>query len=549
MLKAIASTRVVINGQIIPATIVYSTDSGKIVTIYENEVLETVPSYEGESVQNYIIVSPHVIMPGLVDAHVHLNEPGRTEWEGFATGTRSAVGGGVTTVIDMPLNAIPPTTTVENLNIKLAAANGQMWCDVGFWGGLIPSNLEELVPLVRSGVCGFKGFMMDSGVEEFPAIDKNYITKALQTLENEHTMLLFHAEQAPSEGNLGLVDPLCDINDTNKNKDDVFLDHVHAAPGGQDLTETQIHALAESKVLESVEPTVGQPAHEVYASHSSQNPLDSLDRHDHLFDHIDPTTYAPFLASRPDVFETNAISTIISCMTEFAKRSKRIPKVHVVHLATQEAVPMLRHARQVLKLPISVETCFHYLKFAAEKIPAKATHYKCCPPIRSEDNRLALWEALRENVITTVVSDHSPCTPELKNMEKGDFFAAWGGISSVGLGLSIMMTEGAKMSPQVTIPEIVKWCCENTSEQVGLQHRKGFLRPGYDADFVVVDQYRKRVVSGDNTYFKNKLTAYNGQELRGQVLTTYVGGKIAYDLETGHCTVPFGQPLLEPRTV
>ncbi|SCU91026.1 LAFA_0F01442g1_1 [Lachancea sp. 'fantastica'] len=549
MLNAIASTKVVLHGQIMPATIVYSTDTGKIITVYENEVLNKVPSHEGEPVQNYTIVSPHVIMPGLVDAHVHLNEPGRTEWEGFATGTRAAVGGGVTTVVDMPLNAIPPTTTVENLQIKLAAAKGQMWCDVGFWGGLVPSNIEQLVPLVRAGVRGFKGFMMDSGVDEFPAIDKSYINKALQTLENEHTMLLFHAEQAPPEGNLGLVDSPSSDSGCNSNKDDIFVDHVHAAPGGQDLSKTQIHALAESKVLESVEPTVGKPAHEVYETHSSRSPLESIKQQNHLLDQIDPTTYAPFLASRPDLFETTAISTILNCLKDFAKSSKRIPNVHVVHLATQEAVPMLRHAQQVLKLPITAETCFHYLKFAAESIPAKATHYKCCPPIRSEENRLALWEALRGDVITTVVSDHSPCTPELKNLAKGDFFAAWGGISSVGLGLSIMMTEGAKVSPQVSLPEIVKWCCENTAKQVGLQHSKGFLHPGHDADFLVVDQYRKRVISADNVYFKNKLTAYDGQELRGQVLTTYVRGNIAYDLEAGHCPAPFGQTLLEPRTV
>ncbi|SCV01947.1 LAME_0G19570g1_1 [Lachancea meyersii CBS 8951] len=540
--NAIASNRVVIDGQIMAATIVFSSESGKIITVYENEVISNVEDSRLQLllVQNYEIVSPHVIMAGIVDSHVHLNEPGRTEWEGFATGTRAAVGGGVTTVVDMPLNAIPPTTTVENLNIKLAAAEGQMWCDVAFWGGMVPSNLDELVPLVQSGVRGFKGFMMDSGVDEFPAIEKNYINRALKKLEGEKTILLFHAEQTPSDENHGLVD---------HSTDDVFLDHVKTANGGQNLSHAQVHALADSKILASVEPTVGIPSQEVYESHSSKNPLDSVARKDHLLDKIDPTAYAPFLASRPDVFETTAIGTIIACLTKFSKTSKNIPSVHVVHLATQEAVPMLRHAQKVLKLPISSETCFHYLKFAAESIPAKATHYKCCPPIRSEDNRKALWKALREGVITTVVSDHSPCTPELKNLARGDFFAAWGGISSVGLGLSIMITEGAKLSPPVTLVEISKWCCENTAKQVGLQHCKGFLRPGYDADFLVVDQYRKRIVSNDTVFFKNKLTAYDGQELRGQVLTTYVRGKIAYEHEDGHSNVPFGVTLLEPRTV
>ncbi|SCU82975.1 LANO_0B07998g1_1 [Lachancea nothofagi CBS 11611] len=541
--KAIASNKVVINGDVIPATIIYSTHSGKILAVYEHEVVCSIrdPRLERLDVESYEIVSPHVIMPGLVDSHVHLNEPGRTEWEGFATGTRAAASGGVTTVVDMPLNAIPPTTTVENLDIKLAAAQGQMWCDVAFWGGLVPSNLDQLVPLVKRGVRGFKGFTMESGVDEFPEIDNHYIMKALAALKDQKTMLLFHAEQRPSDDHHGVIDII---------GSGLELDQFKTLDGGKDLSEVQAHALAESKILASVEPTTGQPAHAVYDHNSTETPLKSLARtNDQNFDNIDPTAYAPYLASRPDVFETNAIGMIISCLSESAKRFNTVPNVHIAHLATQEALPMLHYAQTKLGLPISAETCFHYLSFAAESIPAKATYFKCCPPIRSEANRLGLWKSLRDNIVGTVVSDHSPCTPELKDLAKGDFLSAWGGIASVGLGLSILITEGAKMSPPVSITEIVTWCCENTAKQVGLQHSKGYLRAGHDADFIVLDQYSKRVISNRDLLFKNKLSAYAGRELRGQVISTFLRGKLAYEMESGPSAKPLGQTLLEERTV
>lgn len=156
----LCADRAVINGRISAATLVISSTTGKILKVHER----VLPSTDFPPDTQYHNVSPNVLMPGIVDAHVHLNEPGRTEWEGFWTGTRAAAFGGVTTLIDMPLNAIPPTTTVENLNIKVAAAKDQCWVDVGFYGGIIPGNEHELVPLVRAGVRGFKGFLCDSGV-------------------------------------------------------------------------------------------------------------------------------------------------------------------------------------------------------------------------------------------------------------------------------------------------------------------------------------------------------------------------------------------------
>jgi allantoinase len=143
-----------------PATITISVTTGKIVSV----VPQVLPRSLFPPETLYQDYSPKLLLPGLVDAHVHLNEPGRTEWEGFDTGTKAAASGGVTTVIDMPLNAIPPTTTLTGFKEKLAASQGQCWVDVGFYGGVIPGNAHELLPLVEAGVRGFKGFLIDSGV-------------------------------------------------------------------------------------------------------------------------------------------------------------------------------------------------------------------------------------------------------------------------------------------------------------------------------------------------------------------------------------------------
>ncbi|CAR25659.1 ZYRO0A05104p [Zygosaccharomyces rouxii] len=473
-IKAIGSQRCIIDSRETAATLLYSTDSGKIIEIY-NELVPSVddPRLKLFDVEDFEDVTPKVILPGLVDSHVHLNEPGRTDWEGFATGTRAASSGGVTTVVDMPLNAIPPTINVANFNTKLKAAEGQLWCDVGFWGGLVPGNLKDLIPLVKAGVRGFKGFLMDSGVPEFPPIDKCYIENAMSELSNSKAMVMFHAE----------------------------LD-----TGSQETS------------------------------------------HDNHHQETDSCQYDSFLASRPDRFEFDAISLIIDCLKKsMAANSGKGPSVHIVHLASMEAIPLMRQAHKD-GLPITAETCFHYLSLAAEKIGKGATFCKCCPPIRNEKNRLALWEGLRDGSITSVVSDHSPCTPELKQLEKGDFMSAWGGISSVGLGLPLLHTVGSTLNPSVSLMEIVKWCCENTAEQVGLQHRKGHLRIGYDADFVIFDPNAKQRVTNPTVYFKNKLTAYNGQELIGIVQRTILRGLTIFDVSHGGPSKsPLGKPILEPR--
>lgn len=646
MSRALASSHVLVDEKLTPATIIYSIELGRILHISKQILAKEDALLSTYAVlpENYRDVSPLVVMPGLVDAHVHLNEPGRTEWEGFATGTQAAAAGGVTTVIDMPLNAIPPTTTVENFNLKIDAAKGKTWVDVGFWGGMVPSNLNDLKPLIRMGVRGFKGFMIDSGVDEFPAINPQYIAKAMKKVKGEQTVLMFHAEMQPHKSDLlpvvveqhGNSTPQLVPNEnhahftfdediTEGSEDDsdsedgdsfsvdqsdnaiahevenldlgMSASFIHRAPkpvlsllnkhkpssndsdfqpqeranrfiGNGNLTEQQIRALSKSPYLQASEPQFGRlarlanPNHEREASldkfrsplakpldfdsekfvENLDEPLKMAQQEDKDLADIDPTFYSSFLASRPDSFETTAIAEIINC----SMKNPLVP-LHIVHLATHEAVPLIKAAK-ARGLPITAETCFHYLSLTAEKISNCSTHFKCCPPIRTEGNRQLLWKALRSNVISTVVSDHSPCTPDLKGLDKGDFFSAWGGISSVGFGLPILFTEGQKLSPPVSISEISKWCSWNTAKQIGLSHKKGKISVGYDADLLVFDPTATYTVSNDQVFFKNKLTAYDGMKFQGRVIETYVRGHSVFTLLAGHSEVPKGK-LVDRKSV
>ncbi|KAL8721741.1 MAG: hypothetical protein Q9225_001639 [Loekoesia sp. 1 TL-2023] len=489
-IAVLASTRAVVEGQLTAATIVISQDTGKITSIFHS-VLPASDFPPGTAYTNY---SPHVLLPGLVDAHVHLNEPGRTEWEGFHTGTRAAAFGGVTTVIDMPLNAIPPTTTVAGLREKVQAAWGKCWVDVGFYGGIVPGNASELRPLVQEGVRGFKGFLIDSGVPEFPAVSSTDIALAMAALADEPTTLMFHAEMIP--------------------------------------------------------PIASSVGDEVQWSLPPLAPIGPLNE------------YATFLASRPSSFETYAIAEILS----LAHVAPNLP-LHIVHLSAVEAIPLLQEAI-ANGVKITAETCFHYLSLAAEGIRNGDTRHKCCPPIRTKSNQDGLWEELMQDggCIKTVVSDHSPCTPNLKllpstisgtsninqtdhkeDQDKGDFFSAWGGVSSVGLGLSILWTEGQNRG--ISVEDVVKWCCRNTAKQVGLGGQKGDLAVGYDGDVAVFDDEGVFEVGEEAMLFRNKCSPYQGMTLKGVVKETWLRGQKVWERDGKGFGKegPRGKLLLERR--
>jgi allantoinase len=375
-----------------------------------------------------------VLLPGLVDSHVHVNEPGRTEWEGFATATRAALAGGITTIVDMPLNSIPPTVDVGALHVKRAAAKGQVSVDVAFWGGAVPGNAGSFRPLLEAGVVGFKCFLLDSGVPEFPPLDDAGLRAALSELAAVGGLLIAHAEDA---------------------------EVIAAAP-------------------------------------EARGP-----------------SYAGFLASRPGAAEESAIGRLVAAARDTGAR------VHVVHLADAGALPMLRKARAE-GVAITVETCPHYLTFAAEEVPDGATSFKCCPPIREGAHREALWSALTDGDIDLVVSDHSPCTPELKGLDTGDFGAAWGGIASLQVALPVVWT-GAR-ARGIGLDRVVRWMAEEPARLAGLPG-KGAIAVGKDADLVSFAPEARWQVG--ELYHRNPVTPYAGRELVGAVRRAWLHGRPA----------------------
>ena len=375
-----------------------------------------------------------VLLPGLVDSHVHVNEPGRTEWEGFETATRAAAAGGVTTLVDMPLNSSPVTTTRDALERKREAAAGHGLVDCAFWGGLVPGNAHAIGSLLDAGASGVKAFLCHSGIDDFPAAGEAELRAALPALAERGKPLLVHAELAT------------------------------------DLS-----------------PPAGDPRH-----------------------------YSTYLASRPPSWEREAVALLLRLCREL-----RAP-IHVVHLSAASAARLVAEAHRE-GLPMTAETCPHYLALAAEDVEDGRTEFKCAPPVRERANRDALWDALADGTIGMVVSDHSPCPPLLKQPARGDFMAAWGGIASLQLALPVVWTEARRRG--LELGRLVGWMAEAPARLAGLAASKGRIAPGFDADLVAFDPEATFEVEGAGIHHRHKLTPYLGRTLHGVVRKTWLRGR------------------------
>ncbi len=403
-------------------------DKGMIVDITDQWIADSIPVIE---------LGKKFVLPGLVDPHVHINEPGRTDWEGFDTATKAALAGGITSLMEMPLNSSPVTTSLQSYRLKIATAGQRIHCHCGFWGGIVPGNENEIPDMIREGVRGFKTFLVDSGIDEFPA---------------------------STEGDLRKIMPI--------------------------LAESGIPLLAHCELRSGSAQTSG-----------------------------DRRSYQRYLASRPRIWEDEAIALLIRLCREF-----HCP-VHIVHLSSSNSLGQIQRAREE-GLPITVETAPHYLYFSSEEIPDGNTTFKCAPPSRERENNYKLFEALRGSVIDFVATDHSPAPPEMKKIESGDFDEAWGGIASLQFSLSILWT--IMKNKGEPIGKLATWLSKNSAKLPALE-KKGQLKKGFDADILVFDPEDKFTVNEEMILHRHKITPYLGEELFGVVNQVYVSGEKLFE--------------------
>ncbi|OBF35896.1 allantoinase [Mycobacterium sp. ACS1612] len=418
--------RAVVDGQIRAAAVAVS--DGVIAAI---EAIDA----EFPAAKQIRLAESTVLMAGFVDTHVHINDPG-TDWEGFDTATSAAAAAGITTVVDMPLDSDPVTTTVTALDRKRQAAQGNCEVDVAFWGGVVPGNADDLAGLLDAGVRGFKCFLADSGNPDFPPLNTDEFRSAAAHVAALDSVLLVHAES----GHLVAHSP---------------------APGGR--------------------------------------------------------RYASFLSSRPDTCEQEAVELVV----DTARRTGAL--MHVVHVSSARSLPVLADAKRS-GLPVTAETCPHYLTFAAEDIPDGATQFAACPPIRDSDNRELLWQGVADGVLDMIVSDHSPCAPSMK--ADGDFGAAFGGISSLEVGPRAVWTQAARRG--FGLADLSRWMSQTPATLAGFEDR-GRIAVGQRADLCVFDPDAEQTVDAGSLRHRHAVTPYDGAVLRGAALQTWLAGQLIYE--------------------
>lgn len=398
--------------------------------VLENGRIAAIGRYSDEYDGDVIDYGSKAILPGLVDTHVHFNEPGRTEWEGWRSGTTAAIAGGVTTIVEMPLNSIPSTVDSASLKLKIDSTKEQLFCDVGLWGGAVPGNLDKFEELLEGGVLGFKAFMSDPGTAEFRHLDEEGLRQAMLKIASLNSILLLHAEWPAA-----LKEPNPELN---------------------------------------------------------------------------PQSYASWLSTRPVEAERQAIELVIRLAQETGCRC------HVVHVASPEVLDLFQQSK------VSCETCAHYLSFAAEGIADKATNFKCAPPIRESYHREGLWRALLEQKIAMITSDHSPCTPDLKNQ---NFLESWGGIAGVQMLLSAVWT-GA-YARGFSLIDLCRWLSLEPAKLAGLASERGSIEIGKLAHLVVFDPEALQTI--EKLYHRHQGSPYEGRTWKGVVEATYLYGQQVFD--------------------
>ncbi|MFD1065045.1 allantoinase AllB [Oceanobacillus locisalsi] len=394
-----------------------------------------------------------IVSPGMVDAHVHITEPGggyRDEWEGYDTGTRAAAKGGVTTIIEMPLNQVPATVNQASIQEKYEAGEGKLSVDVASYGGLVPFNLDGgIQELDNNGVVGYKCFLAtcgDRSIEgDFMNVDDYSLYEGMKQIAKTGKILSVHAENAAITDKLGEI----------------------AAKNG----ETSLRA---------------------------------------------------YVDSRPVFTEVEPIQKIIL----FAKETGC--RVHIVHVACEEGVDEIIKAQQE-GVDITCETCTHYLYFYKEELDDIGPVVKCSPPIREQSRLEGMWHRVFDGDISFITSDHSPCTPDLKDTDNA--FEAWGGIAGLQNNVDVLFDE-AVQKRNMSLSQFADIIAANPAKRFNLD-TKGSITVGKDADFVFIKKDAPYEVKKENLAYRNKISPYVGREINAQVVKTILRGVEIYDKEKG----------------
>jgi allantoinase len=408
------------------------------IAIENGTILELAPTVTSKAKEEINAEGLH-IFPGLIDVHVHFNEPGRTEWEGIKTGSSAFAAGGGTLYVDMPLNSSPPVLNKESFLAKKQAAEASSLTDFALWGGLTPDNLEHLEDLADLGVIGFKAFMSNSGIDDFKAVDDLTLYEGMKKAAELGLPVAVHAESEAITSAL-----------TKRIRD----------RGGKSVKD--------------------------------------------------------YLQSRPVIAELEAISRALL----FAKETSC--DLHIVHVSSRGGVALVTEARN-RGISVTCETCPHYLHLTEDDVEKLGAVAKCAPPLRSNEERLELWQSVVRGEVDLIASDHSPSSPDLK--ERDDFFAVWGGISGVQSTLQILLTHSAEQ--QLSLQHIAALTATNPAERFRLAN-KGKIQEGYDADLTLVNLTLSETLTKEKLFYRHKQSPYVGQTFKGVIKQTLLRGQTVF---------------------
>jgi allantoinase len=385
------------------------------------------------------------VFPGAIDTHAHLNDPGYEWREDYEHGTAAAIAGGYTTVIDMPLQNEPAMTTGELLNIKEVRVSSQAYSDYCFWGGLIPTNFDDLKDLDKGGCVAFKSF-------------------------------------------IGPVSP----------------DYASLSYG---------QAYEAMEIIRAFDGRAGFHCEDFSMIKERENHMKKAGR----------LTWRDFLDSRTVASEMVATLAIV----EMAKETGC--KAHICHVSSPDVAQKIKEAQQA-GVDVTAETCAHYLSFTDEDVIENGALFKCAPPLRTAEERDRLWDYVADGTFSGIASDHSPCSYDEKfNAVLGqpikNVFDVWGGISGIQSCVQAAFSEGVikrKISPVV----LAKAMAQNPAKAFGIYGRKGDIRPGFDADFVMIDPDLKWEIRTEDLYYVNPISAFVGMKGQGAPVCTILRGHV-----------------------